>query len=181
MYFSFPESDRIGCEGTICTSGRTKRNTHVKAVSILIIHVRQQFFFTSCDLHAHIDFFFTGKISLTHEVLDIFFLPAFIQSGQGNLGRTDTGQRSPRKHFSGTLGTEIVKFFFNRCFRCKTVLVIQRECGLRLNLSIVDHLQCKGFVRVSSFYIKCYIVLLFVSKGLTRIKCHQQFTDVLLI
>ena len=119
-----PASQDVGTEGTVQTDARAKRDAHIQAVAVLIIHRLQNGTLPVGDRNCQRRLLRAGEIGIAHILGNLRIFPPLLQELHRNFGGTDSCQISPGKLFPRHFRQSPVDQLFQYVFRMYPVFFI---------------------------------------------------------
>ena len=164
-----PHFQRIGAEGTIQTDTWAKRDSNIKAVSIFIVNILQNLSFPVCNSDGKRCFLRTYQISLTHLPGCFRIFHSGFDHSHCQLGRTDSGQVSPRKRSSCQLYQKLIQCIFNGIF-----VLFSQSMGIFYSAFcvLIHFFICDHFCGNHAFFL-CHLF--------RQVLCSFVFYDIIVI
>ena len=100
IYPVLPLFQRIRAERTVKADTRAERDSDIKAVTILIINVLQDFPLSVCDRDRQCSFLGADHVAVSHFLRCFCVFHSGLNKSHCQLRRTDPGQVSPWKGFA---------------------------------------------------------------------------------
>ena len=164
-----PYFQRIRAERTVQADTRAEGNSDIKAVSVLIVNVLQYFSFSVCDCNGKCCFLRTHQIFLPHLLCHFRILHSGFDHSHCQLGRTDSGQVSPRKRSSCQLYQKLIQCIFNGIF-----VLFSQSMGIFYSAFcvLIHFFICDHFCGNHAFFL-CHLF--------RQVLCSFVFYDIIVI
>ena len=133
FYVFTPSLKWIGTERTVQTDTWTERNSHIKAVTVLIINIFQDVPLTVGNGNCKCCFLRAYQILFPHISGDLCIFHSRLQHTHGHFYRTDTCKITPGKRLSCSTGKHLIQGIFDGVliFSAGIMGVIARNKGIR--------------------------------------------------
>ena len=133
FYVFTPSLQGIGTERTVQTDTWAKRDSHIKAVTVLIVNILQDIPLTVGNGNCKRCFLRAYQILFSHISGDLCILHSGLQHSHSHFHRTDACKISPGKCLSCSFGKHLIQSVFDRVFIFSADImgIIARNKGIR--------------------------------------------------